>query len=93
MSLVVGGVGCVGCVVSVEHADRDAVRQEPHLAGGVGAVLVRAQRVELGRIHLFDVRAAEYAGAIGPVREPIGDLYEYPLPGRSFLASARYSVR
>ena len=39
--------------------------------------------------NLFDVRAASYAGLFGPVREPIGDLYEYPLPGRAFLASVR----
>jgi outer membrane receptor protein involved in Fe transport len=39
--------------------------------------------------NLFDVRVASYAGLFGPVREPIGDLYEYPLPGRAFLASVR----
>jgi len=31
------------------------------------------------------------AGVLGAVREPIGDLYEYPLPGRSFLLSARFT--
>lgn len=39
--------------------------------------------------NLTDSRVATYAGVTGPVREPIGDLYEYPLPGRSFLLSAR----
>ena len=39
--------------------------------------------------NLADLRVATYAGVSGPVREPIGDLYEYPLPGRSFLLSAR----
>ena len=39
--------------------------------------------------NLADVRGASYQGALGPVVEPIGDLYEYPLPGRSFLATAR----
>lgn len=40
--------------------------------------------------NLFDVRAVNYAGVAGPVRAPIGDLFEYPLPGRSFLATARF---
>ena len=40
--------------------------------------------------NLFDVRAVDYAGVAGPVRAPIGDLFEYPLPGRSFLATARF---
>ena len=39
--------------------------------------------------NLADVRAASYAGVTGPVREPIGDLYEYPLPGRAFMATLR----
>jgi outer membrane cobalamin receptor len=42
--------------------------------------------------NLFDLRVAEYEGALGPVRAPIGDSYEYPLPGRSFLASARFTT-
>ena len=40
--------------------------------------------------NLFDVRTGTYDGALGPVREPIGDFYEYPLPGRTFLVSARF---
>ena len=40
--------------------------------------------------NLFDVRTVDYAGATGPVRAPIGDVFEYPLPGRSFLATARF---
>lgn len=42
--------------------------------------------------NLFDLRAAEYDGVLGPVRAPIGDLFEYPLPGRSFLATARFTT-
>jgi outer membrane receptor protein involved in Fe transport len=41
--------------------------------------------------NLFDVRTATYDGVLGPVREPIGDAYQYPLPGRSFLVSVRWS--
>ncbi len=57
-------------------------------------------RVDVPRVHglsisidvrnLFDLRVAEYPGITGPVRAPIGDVYEYPLPGRRILVSARY---
>jgi hypothetical protein len=40
--------------------------------------------------NLGDLRFVSYQGATGPVREPIGDAYEYPLPGRSVLVSLRY---
>lgn len=42
--------------------------------------------------NLFDLRVVEYPGAIGPVRAPASDLYQYPLPGRSFLVSARWTT-
>jgi outer membrane receptor protein involved in Fe transport len=50
-------------------------------------------RLALDLRNLFDVRTGSYEGALGPVREPIGDYYEYPLPGRSVLVSARFSER
>jgi vitamin B12 transporter len=53
---------------------------------------MRGLSIALDVRNLFDVRVAEYSGAIGPVRVPIGDVFEYPLPGRSFLASARFSA-
>ena len=56
----------------------------PHATGLTLALDVR---------NLFDLRVVEYAGAIGPAREPIGDAYEYPLPGRTVLVSARYDRR
>jgi hypothetical protein len=40
--------------------------------------------------NLFDLRVAEYAGVIGPVRAPIGDALDYPIPGRRVLFSARW---
>jgi hypothetical protein len=52
---------------------------------------VRELTLALDVRNLFDVRTGTYDGALGPVRAPIGDLYEYPLPGRSFLVSARFS--
>ncbi len=42
--------------------------------------------------NLFDLRSVDYLGATGPVRAPIGDLYEYPLPGRNVLISARWTT-
>jgi iron complex outermembrane receptor protein len=41
--------------------------------------------------NLFDVRTGTYEGALGPVREPVGDAFEYPLPGRSLLVTARFT--
>lgn len=59
---------------------------------GVGARLevpgVRGLVLGIDVRNLFDLRVAQYAGATGPVRAPIGDLYDYPLPGRSLLATA-----
>lgn len=55
---------------------------------------VRGLRVTLDVRNLFDVRVAEYAGALGPanpVRAPIGDLYAYPLPGRRALVSVDFA--
>jgi hypothetical protein len=48
-------------------------------------------RLALDVRNLLDVRNATYEGIVGPVREPIGDAYQYPLPGRSFLVSARFA--
>lgn len=43
--------------------------------------------------NLFDVRTSNYAGLFGAtVKEPIGDLYDYPLPGRRVLLSARFTT-
>ena len=71
-------------------------------ADEAGAVLVPARAlssvggsVRLGRIrfageirNLTDVRTASYQGAFGAVQKAIGDAYDYPLPGRSFLLTA-----
>lgn len=40
--------------------------------------------------NLLDLRVAEYVGATGPVRAPIGDALDYPIPGRRILVSARW---
>jgi hypothetical protein len=54
---------------------------------------VSGLRVALDVRNLFDVRIASYDGVLGAVRLPIGDLFEYPLPGRTFLVSVRYTPR
>jgi outer membrane receptor protein involved in Fe transport len=65
----------------------------PRVLASTGARVdvTRNVRLALDVRNLFDVRTGTYAGALGPVREPIGDYYEYPLPGRSFLVSARFT--
>lgn len=41
--------------------------------------------------NLFDLRTVNYAGIAGSIdKQPIGDLYDYPLPGRRVLFSARW---
>jgi outer membrane receptor protein involved in Fe transport len=57
---------------------------------GARVDVARGVRVALDVRNLFDQRTGTYAGALGPVHEPIGDYYAYPLPGRSFLVSARF---
>ncbi len=42
--------------------------------------------------NLLDVRVGEYVGALGRVRAPIGDLFDYPLPGRNVLFSVRWTT-
>lgn len=42
--------------------------------------------------NLLDLRYVEYAGAVGPVRAPIGDQYDYPLPGRRVLVTAEWKT-
>jgi vitamin B12 transporter len=51
---------------------------------------VRGLRVALDVRNLFDLRSVEYQGASGPFRRPIGDSYDFPIPGRSFLATIRW---
>jgi len=50
-------------------------------------------RVAFDIRNLFDVRTGTYAGFAGlpPSTLPIGDQYDYPLPGRSFLLTARWT--
>lgn len=49
-------------------------------------------RVALDVRNLFDLRVATYPGVLGPSREPIGDAYDYPLPGRTALLSVRVAL-
>ncbi len=61
-------------------------------SAGARVDVVRGLRLALDVRNLFDVRTGTYDGALGPVHEPIGDYFEYPLPGRTFLVSARYTT-
>lgn len=42
--------------------------------------------------NIFDLRVVEYPSAVGAFRAPVGDLYDYPLPGRRVLVSARWTT-
>jgi len=42
--------------------------------------------------NIFDFRVVEYPGALGRVRAPAGDLFDYPLPGRRVLLSLRWTT-
>jgi vitamin B12 transporter len=63
---------------------------------GVGARVdvpgVRGLRLAFEIRNLFDVRTGTYPGFVGPETLPIGDQYNYPLPGRSFLVTARWTA-
>ena len=62
-----------------------------HSAGGYLDVPgVPGLRVGLDVRNLFDLRVATYDGFGAPALEPIGDLYQYPLPGRTVLVTARW---
>jgi hypothetical protein len=52
---------------------------------------IRGLRVAFEVRNLFDVRTVTYAGFVKPTFFPIGDEYDYPLPGRSFLVTARWT--
>lgn len=66
----------------------------PRVLGSAGLRLdvpgVRGLRLAADVRNVFDERTSEYGGVLGPVREPIGDAFEYPLPGRTFLVSVRW---
>jgi hypothetical protein len=53
---------------------------------------VESLRLALDVNNLFDVRSGTTPGFGGPVRVPIGDQFDYPLPGRAFLATARWAL-
>jgi outer membrane receptor protein involved in Fe transport len=53
---------------------------------------VRTLRLAFDVHNLFDVRTGFSPGFMGmSVREPIGDEFAFPLPGRSFLFAVRWS--
>jgi hypothetical protein len=52
---------------------------------------LRGLRVGFEVRNLFDVRTGTYSGFGGAETLPIGDQYGYPLPGRSFLVTARWT--
>ncbi len=84
----------VDAVSGMVADDAGSVLVPPRVLASFGARLdvTSELRLALDVRNLFDVRTSTYEGAIGPVHEPIGDYFGYPLPGRTFLVSARYAV-
>jgi outer membrane receptor protein involved in Fe transport len=83
-------------VVAGLYADRDGQTLVPDRvlqSAGVRVAVpwVRTLRLAFDVNNLFDVRTGLSPGFAGPTREPIGDQFDYPLPGRSFLFTARWS--
>lgn len=60
---------------------------------GVRVQLPRSTGLTLGADlrNIGNVRSGTYAGAFGPAPAPIGDQYDYPLPGRTLFVFARFS--
>jgi hypothetical protein len=85
------GVDVVG---GMKVDDTGSIRNPTRVLQSVGARLdvprARGLRVALDIRNLFDLRTGNYQGQLGPVAYPIGDSYDYPLPGRSALLSVRY---
>ncbi|HEX3771009.1 MAG TPA: TonB-dependent receptor [Polyangiaceae bacterium] len=61
------------------------------LSAGARLDVTPQVRIAVDGRNLLDARTGTYAGAAGPVTYPIGDSYDFPLPGRSVLVSARFS--
>jgi len=83
------GVDAVSGIVS-DVAGSIGVPARVLVSSGVRVDVVRGVRVALDVRNLLDARTGTYEGALGPVHEPLGDFYAYPLPGRTFLVSARF---
>jgi hypothetical protein len=78
------------------YADKGGMIPVPsRVLQGTGARLdvpgVRGLRIAFEIRNLLDVRTGTYPGLSGPETLPIGDQYNYPLPGRSFLVTARWT--
>jgi hypothetical protein len=87
------GLDVVAGIVTGNVGDIEVPARVLHGAGIRLAVpRVRGLSLTLDVRNLFDLRVAEYAGARGPLRYPIGDLFDYPLPGRRVLLSAQWTT-
>lgn len=84
-------------VMSGMRADpRGTVIVPPRVLHGASArvTVARGLTVTFDVRNFFDLRTAEYEGVagLGGGRRPIGDLFDFPIPGRRFLVTARYTT-
>jgi hypothetical protein len=85
----------VDAVSGIRIGTDNDIEVPPRVLHGAGARLAVPGVPGLGHAldvrNLFDLRVVDYVGATGPFRAGIGDLFDYPLPGRSVLLSARWT--
>jgi outer membrane receptor protein involved in Fe transport len=84
-------------IASLYADTRGEIRVPDRVLQSIGARAdipwVRGLRVAADVSNLFDVRTGLASGFQGvQTREPIGDQFNYPLPGRTFLATARWQL-
>jgi hypothetical protein len=85
------GVDVIAGMLADVTEDVEVPTRAIHGAGArVFVPQVRGLSVAFDVMNLFDLRVVEYRGALGPVRAPVGDLFDYPLPGRRAMLSVRF---
>jgi outer membrane receptor protein involved in Fe transport len=85
------GVDVIAGMLADVTEDVEVPARALHGAGArISVPQVRGLSVALDVMNLFDLRVVEYRGALGPVRAPVGDLFDYPLPGRRAMLSVRF---
>jgi hypothetical protein len=87
------GVDLVAGILADITADVEVPVRVFHGAGvRVAVPMLPGLSLSLDVRNIFDFQVVEYVGALGPVRAPVGDLFDYPLPGRRVLLSASWTT-
>jgi vitamin B12 transporter len=83
----------IDAVAGMFYDSEGALEVPPRALHSAGLTLALPSGVSLAADvrNLFDLRVADYVGTTGPARRPIGDFFDYPLPGRRVLVSVSAS--